>query len=278
MLKIRLYGRSSLEKRKGIHSVRIVPMAILPPLKHEDVEALFQSIAGSFLKEIASYLTTITSKLRFVQYAIADQLARVFIQEIDYFTDKDTIIIRENETMRLLFPEPIIPQIITAANANSFNFKFEYNRIRNKKKTFLPPYTQDDLIGINNTLMAPFLDMYYGGEIPARRLVLEFGPDVFDKQKYVNIINRLKHGYSLIDLENLLSNYSVEFRKRLISVFLDKAVDNGIAVPITVEEGDIIFRAFRHGEDVQFGQREERLCMEMLNAFNDEVSKGTWQK
>lgn len=278
LLKIRLYGRSSLEKRKGIHSVRIVPMAILPPLKHEDVEALFQSIAGSFLKEIASYLTTITSKLRFVQYAIADQLARVFIQEIDYFTDKDTIIIRENETMRLLFPEPIIPQIITAANANSFNFKFEYNRIRNKKKTFLPPYTQDDLIGINNTLMAPFLDMYYGGEIPARRLVLEFGPDVFDKQKYVNIINRLKHGYSLIDLENLLSNYSVEFRKRLISVFLDKAVDNGIAVPITVEEGDIIFRAFRHGEDVQFGQREERLCMEMLNAFNDEVSKGTWQK
>ena len=161
LLKIRLYGRSSLEKRKGIHSVRIVPMAILPPLKHEDVEALFQSIAGSFLKEIASYLTTITSKLRFVQYAIADQLARVFIQEIDYFTDKDTIIIRENETMRLLFPEPIIPQIITAANANSFNFKFEYNRIRNKKKTFLPPYTQDDLIGINNTLMAPLLDMYY---------------------------------------------------------------------------------------------------------------------
>lgn len=278
LLKIRIYGRTNLGKRKGVHSVTIVPMAVLPPLKCDDVEKLFSLFSGIQKDALSAYLTTITSKLRFVQFAIADQLAKVFIREIDYLTDRETVIVRENETMRLLFPECIISNIISAADQNLFNLDYEYHDSVNEPKTFSHKYSQEDFIGINNTLISPFLDMYYNAEIPARRLALEFGPSVFCMKDYKKIISRLKQGYSLIDLENLLPTYSFEQKKRIVSAFLDKAVDNGIAVPITVLEEDTIYRAFRHGEDVQFGQREERLCMELFNAFNEEVSRKTWQK
>lgn len=278
LLKVRVYGCTTIGKKKGVHAVTIVPMAILPPLKFSKVEELFEALSGTYSKTLSSSLATITSKLRFIQYAIADLLAKVFIQELDYFTNKETTIVRKNETMRLLFPEVIIPEIIAAADMNLFNIDFEYLSIQNIPKKFDSPYSQNDFVGINDTLKAPFIDMYYRGEIPARRLALEYGFKIFDMPEYMSIINRLKYGYSLMDLENLLSNYSLGLKKRLVSAFLDKAVDNGIAVPITVVEKDIIYRAFRHGEDVQFGQREERLCMEMFNAFNDEITKKTWQK
>lgn len=280
LLKIRIYGRTTLGKKKGVHSVTIVPMAILPPLRTNEIEELFKVLSAQHSKHLSPCLTTFTSKLRYIQYAIADQLANVFIKEYDYFTQKKTIIIRENETMRLLFPEIIIPDIIAAADNNLFDFNFKYIRVPNQQNKYKlkPLYSQADFVGINNTLNSLFIDMYYKAEIPARRLAYEYGAQIFNMPEYVSIINRLNHGYSLNDLENLLTNYSKDISKRLVSVFLDKAVDNGIAVPITMVEGNLIYRAFRHGEDVQFGQREERLCMEMFNAFNDEISKKTWQK
>jgi adenosylhomocysteine nucleosidase len=49
-----------------------------------------------------------------------------------------------------------------------------------------------------------------------------------------------------------------------VSLFLDQAIDRGIVVPVTTERDGAVFRAYRHGEDVQFGESEERLSAIML--------------
>jgi hypothetical protein len=67
---------------------------------------------------------------------------------------------------------------------------------------------------------------------------------------------------------------------KLISLFLDKAIDRGCVVPITVCQNGMVFRAYRHGEDVEFGAAEERMCVLMLDALaksaNREKLPHTW--
>ena len=114
----------------------------------------------------------------------------------------------------------------------------------------------------------------------ARKLAEQHGKSVFDMSEYQDCIDRLNKGYSLLDLKNLLNGYSPDVQMSIVSTYLDKAIDNGIAVPITVEDkkNGTVYRAYRHGEDVQFGQREERLCYEMFDAFNNKINKTEWQQ
>lgn len=278
LLKIRIYGRSNIDKKKEMHSFSIVPMAILPPLSIDQIEILFKHLSSHKYNILSLFLNSATSKLRFIQFVIADRLANIFIQEVDYYTDNNTSIIREFNSLRFLFPEEIIRDIIEIADEQLLDININYNKSDIRPKNISSPYNATDFVSINNTLNYPFLDMYYKYEIPARKLALKYGKDVFKKEEYVSVIGRLNKGYSLLDLTNLLRIYSYDIQIRLVSAFLDKAVDNGIAVPITVVENGVVYRAFRHGEDVQFGQREERLCFEMFNAFNEQIEKEEWQK
>jgi|GEM_PF-6703165 len=278
LIKIRIYGKSKKKRNKEMHSFSIVPMAILPPLKKEQIDSLFEHLASDKIHILSQTLISITSKLRFIQFVIADRLANIFIQEVDYYTGKSISIARKESSLRFLFPHNIINEVIEIADKQILDIDINYNKQEISLKEIEEIYSTDDFIGINSALISPFLQMYYQSEIPARSLAQKYGTDVFDKIEYNSHINRLNKGYSLLDLTNILKDYSNDIQKRIISAFLDRAIDNGIAVPITVIEGDIIYRAFRHGEDVQFGQRETRLCFEMFNAFNNQVKKSDWQK
>ena len=52
-----------------------------------------------------------------------------------------------------------------------------------------------------------------------------------------------------------------------LSLYLDHLVDLGIAVPITCEYGDVVFRAYRYGEDVKFSATEAALASKAIAGF-----------
>jgi hypothetical protein len=276
LLKVRVYGKKT--KQKEVVSFSVVPMAVLPPLKSDQIQMLFQELAGSQFTSLSENMFSLTSRLRFIQFIIADCLAGLFLNEVDRYTNKTVKLNRKHSSLRLLFPEELISTILKIADNQLIDVDLQYNKQDIPVKEINYKFSIDDYIEVNNALMLPFLDIYYQLELPARQLALDFGKNVFELPEYKSKIDRLNKGYSYLELENILKDFPYEVRKRILSAFLDRAIDNGIAVPITVIEGNIAYRAYRHGEDVQFGQREERLCLEMFNAFTNKITRTTFQK
>ena len=96
--------------------------------------------------------------------------------------------------------------------------------------------------------------------------------EITNKDKNPRFRNRLKRGFAW---HKLCSYFLSEYRKKnnrenrnVISLFLDRLIDFGIAVPIiTTTSENVIYRAYRYGEDVKFGNQEESLIYELLNGF-----------
>ena len=271
LLKIRTYGRSRLDKQKIFYHITIVPMLIMPPISEDELNKLFFMIVGNNNDDIVSYLNTPTSKLRLVQFILADVLARRFLQEINYILGNSTAVSREFSSLRYLFPPILIKGIVKLAE--TFSTPLPSVHLAKVQTHIKPARKIDSLWDVNYNLFKPFIDFYYNDEIPSRQLVKEKGKKVFGNREYQKIIDRLKRGYSLTNLLDMLPNIKNDKKILLLSSFLDNYIDEGVVVPITVHEKNLIFRAFRHGEDVQFSQQEERLCYDMLNAFYDELSK-----
>jgi hypothetical protein len=53
----------------------------------------------------------------------------------------------------------------------------------------------------------------------------------------------------------------------LLSLALDHLIDMGIAVPMLCHRDGLLFRAYRHGEDVLFGDQELALAHDALSGF-----------
>lgn len=91
--------------------------------------------------------------------------------------------------------------------------------------------------------------------------------------QYKQIIDRLNHGYSYCFLIHLLDEYpDVYDKETTVSLLIDEAVDAGVIVPIIAEEDSlsgnkVYFRAYRHGEDVPFGEMQEKLCAILLSSY-----------
>jgi nucleoside phosphorylase len=277
LIKVRIYGKKKV-KKKEFYSFSFVSMAILPPMSDKQILKLFNYLAGTNSGLLGAKFETLTSKLRFIQFIIADCLAGLFLSEIDKYTNKNMILKRKQSSLRLLFPEDLVSLIIKVAESQLIDVDLAYDKQIIPLKTIDKPENLNDYIAINNALMSPFLNLYYKEELSARTHARNEGKNVFNLPAYQGIIDRLNHGFSYLDLENILDVLPPEIRKLVISSFLDRAIDNGIAVPVTVIENNVVYRAYRHGEDVQFGQREERLCMEMFNTFADQFDRKSYQK
>lgn len=276
LLKIRIYGRSRNDKQHNFHFLTIVPMIIMPPIGIGELDRLFRDITGTKESKIGAILNSPTAKLRFIQFVLADVLARLFLQEINLLLDKDIAVNREYTSLRYLFPSTIIGDVVEVADHFIGNLLMPL--LKNSDDDKIELYQIHDVLDVNHILYSPFINMYYRDEIPSRQLVRDKGIEVFKEREYQNIIDRLKRGVSLTYLLKLLSTVSCELRLPFLSAFLDNSIDEGIVVPITVCEKGTVYRAFRHGEDVQFCQQEERLCYDMLHAFSCAVNRDSLQK
>ncbi|MBA4390128.1 MAG: hypothetical protein C0399_04235 [Syntrophus sp. (in: bacteria)] len=283
ILKVRIYGRKFV-KSKVIFSIKIVPMIILNPLFTKTTDRLFSKIAETLqfnIQEIREAFISSTSKLRLIQYALSTHLARFWVQSISSLSKNEIELNHDIKAMNYLFSESVIPALYNGIHSKAAilpGFVMEEKvreRVLDVKEgvLFTPSIAPRDLGSIEAALIEPFLDLYYGKELVARKLVLRFGKNVFKQPQYQQILDRLNEGYTPVFLKSLIEGCSDYNPLKIISLFLDKAIDAGIVVPIIVENKGVVYRAFRHGEDVQFGEKEERLCAVAIESFSKALSR-----
>ena len=278
LLKLRLYGL----KVKDAYWCQIQPIVILPPIKEIELNKLFDKIVKHFDNEsIAKWFKsisnedTLASKLRLVQYVIGSRLSLYWYRDIICKVDSNIRFEQDFKNINFVFPPPISEAIKNiSANENidftdvSVNFEeVVYDKPTRTEEDF------DELVALYK-LSKPFVDLYENKELKARQLVKDLGRDVYKNIEYKAAVNRLNQGYSIADLKEFLTNTpSYINRHKLVSYFLDLYIDKGAVVPITYVKDDLIYRAFRHGEDVEFSENEIRLCMSMLEKFSKGYKK-----
>lgn len=271
LLKIRTYGRSRTDKQHLYHFLTIVPMIIMPQISIETLDDIFKEITRDKYQRIGSILNTASSRLRLIQFVLADVLAQKFVGIINHHLGKNDAVYREYSSLRYLFPSTVIHDVNEIAD--HFNGEIGTHVAFDVVNEEPADIEVHDLLDVNETLSSPFISMYYEEEIPSRQLVREHGKNVFAIPEYKSILGRLDRGISITHLSNRLGDIPNSMKKALVSAFLDRAIDEGIVVPITVSSDGKVYRAFRHGEDVQFGQLEERLCFDMLSALSKSADR-----
>ena len=95
--------------------------------------------------------------------------------------------------------------------------------------------------------------------------------EVIDQVPDPKFRNRLKRGMAWRALcSRLLKRYRSEntrYHRNMLSLILDRLVDFGVAVPIVARIDGLVYRAYRHGEDVKFGAQEESLVHHLVDGF-----------
>ena len=288
LLKIRLYGRLFDKKRKT-YWCKILPIAAMEPVPCKIIETLFEKVLKvNFVTEQefkeffnASHLDSnekkdaeLNSKLRFISFLIASYLKKIWFSQVNKEILTATHLFQDEKNISYLFPPRLIKTIKRLSEINEPIFTSvpnyyrtleanEYENSTCSQEQYIDEYT------LQNKLMDPFIKLFEGKELKARDLVCKHGKGVFDLQEWKNIINRLNIGFSLPEMRAWIDEYSTINVEKLLSLFLDWAIDHGYIVPITCKQNGLIYRAYRHGEDVEFGQSQERMCVLMLESLRN---------
>lgn len=270
-IKIRIYGRVLSAKKKQ-YSLRISPFVIFREMSVDVLHKIFYAIISDHSQINTAMFSKweSASQLRFLQFYYSHQLATYWLDRIGHLLDKPIKLDYSYRNLSFLFPEQYIP-IIKTANQRFVKLTFStFSADVHKSPPYIAcsVYKEVDPISINARLYEPFLEMYHDKEIPCRKLVKEQGKHIFNDDQYKELRNRLNQGLSFQDLEKRLSDCNCYYDVwKKVSLFIDYSIDAGIIVPIVQQENNIIFRAYRHGEDVLFGRREEMMYTKMLSLF-----------
>lgn len=278
LVKLRIYATFK-DKNKKMYSLRVVPMIVFDRMPIAEIENIFnelveQSGDQDFFKDM---FITATSKLRFLQFYFSVKLAEFWalgLPRVVGISKEDLTF--EDRNLSFIFPEEIEKKVeelckskVVLAHEHNID-GMEMTGVSEENKV-----TGIDIVSVESRLMQPFINMYYNKEIPCRELVLKEGKKVFENKEYERILQRLNVGITVGDMEQniLYARKYYDIRTR-VSLFMDRAIDMGMIVPITQISNEQVFRAYRHGEDVLFGRREEILYLTMLHEYEKEARNG----
>jgi len=136
-----------------------------------------------------------------------------------------------------------------------------------------------------------FQNIYDKRELPAREEARTEAPllgiSYLDPKRPMPYRDRLKKGvpWQLL-VERLLSRCRVSKTPKVLQTFsllLDLCNDVGIAVPVTCVEDGVVYRGYRHGEDVKFSDGELALAYDVADGFLEtsglaEIPRLTFEK
>lgn len=281
--KVRLYCRKKPKSDRG-YDLTIVPMVVLGELPTQTVDSLFASILDAngdvHLDEWGTISTS--AKLRILLMFLAERLGRYWVRCLREVLG---ISIRlEPKILRFpaLFPSDVsssIEELCLSDAPVDFHLPIPADTSTDLDIFSSCPSTilergLPNSYQIESRLLEPFIKMYYEKERPCRELVLEKGVSVFQDDAYATLTNRLREGISFQGLANtLVKDYGADLAGIYTSLFVDRAIDAGIIVPIIEEREGVILRSYRHGEDVLFGEKEKTLYRYMLYVFQEEMRK-----
>lgn len=129
-----------------------------------------------------------------------------------------------------------------------------------------------EIINLFTDFTEIFLYMYDTREIPARKETHQLGLKVLDATpEEAPHRDRLEIGIPWVSIvDHLTQKYGISHSNKIVNLFslvLDLCNDLGIAVPVTCVRDGIVFRAYRHGENVRFSDGELALAYEAINGF-----------
>lgn len=267
LVKIRLYGRH-LDKHSATWFT-VMPIAAFDPLAVTHVTELWRCVLASATEEEADRLRqtfiSATSQLRAVQFIVAARVAKIWVRDA-----RAMLGLRVSPRIDSGFAgfsfSPATVRLISSIAARGVDFSAatalkpataSMLRIEKPMDTYEPnPWS------LQAALVKPFLDLHMQKEIPARqqRLPIEALPDP--------VLNRLNEGFSLPQLRQCVAAVSGTLPSfSILSEFLDYAIDRGFVVPILALHNNVVFRAYRYGEDVRDAEQFRHLCTLCAKSF-----------
>ncbi len=291
LIKFRLYGRW-FDKGRTTIWCNATPIVAFEALSKAAVEDLFSRAATSYslpdhcLDLFASPATAIQdikdarykAKLRFIQFLAASEVAKLWQEHAEEAISQDLHFKPDASSLAMLFPQPLCAELAKRSHAPrpfaGMKLPASSPKHPHGLKNFEPPTpTSTDAWAIEAHLINPFVRLYRELELAARRLAKKHGDKIFSdpriSKQHSALRDRLQNGFGLQHLRNWLAgaNLTQPLREKILSLFLDRAIDLGAVVPITCVSGDAVFRAYRHGEDILFGEEELRLANVLLRSL-----------
>lgn len=304
IVKVRLFLKRS---RAGFYSGRFVPIVTLSPLSDAQANELFETItrqlfewrADSFTQAYKS-LETIRAKVRFCQYVMSADIGRLFLDAVkrdiglagtpEYDLNegirqfgpwfREELVAAHAQSLKFLFPaaeqgkrrhalsKSAIPRSTYQQASEEFQKVFAVKGVRRN-------FRRGDEQEIAARVSTAFVKLFHLHELPARREAHRLGRKIFSNTgSSTSHRNRLAVGFPW----HLLARHIVPYERKLThsrvnyaSLYLDNLIDLGIAVPILSHREGVIFRAYRHGEDVLLNDQALVLCHEVCAGFMKEA-------
>ena len=279
VLKIRTYCHNLSD---SMSIISFVPMALFNEIAESDIDAILSIKSLSPMRDqFANW--SYKTKMHFLQYYISWIFCKVFISKIH------GISLCVNESMlSIIFGEELAETVLTCLNDESIPEKivtlsgtpmpivmedrvssFTISDIKTMIHT-------DDECGylINKRLYELFKNWYVNEELSTRDNLKLKSYHYDDKEYIPESMKRLTTGFSLNSLLKSIHPLDKIFNtKYLISLFIDRGVDNGIIVPIIYHDSEKHFlcRAYRHGEDLPFGEGDKRRLLYFLSDFDKKI-------
>jgi len=311
--KVRVYAK---KMDWGI-KMSILPIITFKPLTKESIGKLFNNLiailnnSGYDEKHLLRFVLEFSnpvSQLRFIQYSSSLVLASKFKHNLQRILDKSVNFEIRDLDIELLLGHWNLPAIKSLANLfldkeeqvvlNEIGIKpatialentelkalMENDNSKQIKQEFdgEEDFPEGDPRNIFSDFSNIFLSLYFKKEIPSRAIVAKVAP--IGDWEQIRKIDRLETGITwtgILEYLKNIFNYELTVEvKNVLSLVLDYSNDKGICVPVTRFDPDtgIVFRAYRHGEDVKFAEEETELCGFAIENAQNIIGKGELPK
>ncbi len=293
IIKVRAFVRT----HDDVHWLQIVPIATLKPIREMDLQLLLQSLlskisnaSGTDISNLLYSAQTPHAQHRLVQFILSTALGSNFMQSVaesvDSVTQKDFDQVEAerhygpwlgNELSSIALHSQaalskngargaitIIPARMPDTAMNWINNSLTMSDTMRSNTT-----TSENQVNLISDFAEIFLGLYDSREIPAREEAQKLGNAVLNApSSEAPNRDRLEQGLPWSAIVNhLLLKYDLQPTDEIQNVFslvLDLCNDLGISVPVTCLREGIVFRGYRHGEDVRFSDAELALAHETV--------------
>src|ERR1044072_4092930 len=166
LIKVRIYARLLDVKRKSFWC-RIMPIVALDPLEPDQINGLWRSATSSrFIdKSFKETFTTLTSKLRLIQYLASFRIGRLWLDQLKAELTSELNLQHDLRTVGFLFPPKLTGSIDRLCNAESRLF----DKVQPSNTSITVPanlttrgtkFKKRDLCSGQARLTEPFLGFY----------------------------------------------------------------------------------------------------------------------
>lgn len=277
-VKVRIFLKSHIEDTD--YDCQIVPMVIFKEISEEGIQTVFdfcmREIDGS-LKDNLNCINKPSAKLRFIQFMIAAINAELFFSSMDIPVPNQhkTTFLRLFANVDFETFEIGLHNLLAGGKQRILHVLQCSDTVINMLGYVAPPspsLSEITIFDVNMLLTAPLNYWYEKKERPTQKYfstTKNYRDDEIQKGFY-----RLEQGFSFNALESTIACFSAKYDvESIVSLYIDRAVDFGMIVPIIFKDGTQYSRAYRHGEDFVFTEDDYHKLIYFLGTFFEGISR-----